>query len=85
MGRDSTYMFDTGSAARVAAVPSLGHAYRVAVSPDGRYALIPAPELGPRSTSRQWPSSAASPSVPRPTASGSRDTSAAYARGGAEP
>ena len=46
MGKDSTYVFDTSTGARVAAVASPGHAYRVAVSPDGRHALIPAPELG---------------------------------------
>lgn len=46
MGNDNTYVFDTTTLARVAAVPTPGHAYRVSISPDGRHALIPAPELG---------------------------------------
>jgi YVTN family beta-propeller protein len=46
MGTDSTVVIDTGTGERVTSIPTPGHAYRVSITPDGRHALIPAPELG---------------------------------------
>jgi DNA-binding beta-propeller fold protein YncE len=46
MGKDSTIAFDTRTGERVGAVATPGHAYRVSITPDGRHALVPAPELG---------------------------------------
>jgi len=44
MGLDSTFAFNTSTGERVATVATPGHAYRVTLTPDGRRALIPAPE-----------------------------------------
>jgi YVTN family beta-propeller protein len=45
MGLDSTFAFNTATGERVATVATPGHAYRVSLTPDGRHALVPAPEL----------------------------------------
>jgi YVTN family beta-propeller protein len=43
LGQSNTTIFDTGTGAKIATLPTPGHPYRVTITADGRKALIPAP------------------------------------------